>query len=97
VFGHEQPIAEYSSHDDARLDPPLVRSRDDVPRGSWSATPQFGDGFSHGEVLGRTIGIVMYGRIGREVAERAAGLKCCVLAANRSPVANLAPISHAAK
>src|SRR5207248_4323446 len=43
------------------------------------------------EVLGRTIGIVGYGRIGREVAERAAGLKCRVLAANRSPVANPAP------
>jgi len=32
-----------------------------------------------------------YGRIGREVAERAAGLKCRVLAANRSPVADPAP------
>ena len=37
---------------------------------------------------GRTIGIVGYGRIGREVAERAAGLKCRVLAVNRRPVAN---------
>jgi len=45
----------------------------------------------HGEVLGRTIGIIGYGRIGREVAERAAGLRCRVLAANRSPVANPAP------
>jgi phosphoglycerate dehydrogenase-like enzyme len=38
---------------------------------------------SHGEVLGRTIGIVGYGRIGREVAERATGIKCRVLAAVR--------------
>ena len=43
------------------------------------------------EVLGRTIGIIGYGRIGREVAARAAGLKCRVLAANRSPVADPAP------
>jgi phosphoglycerate dehydrogenase-like enzyme len=42
-------------------------------------------------VLGRTIGIVGYGRIGREVAERAAGIKCRVLAANRSPAADPAP------
>jgi D-isomer specific 2-hydroxyacid dehydrogenase, NAD binding domain len=49
--------------------------------GSWVASPQFGGGGPHGEVLGRTIGIVGYGRIGREVAERAAGLKCRVLAA----------------
>jgi D-3-phosphoglycerate dehydrogenase len=55
--------------------------------GSWSASPQFGDGFSHDEVLGRTVGIIGYGRIGREVAERAAGLKCHLLAANRSQVA----------
>ena len=41
--------------------------------------------------LGATIGIIGYGRIGREVAERAAGLKCRVLAANRSPVADPAP------
>jgi phosphoglycerate dehydrogenase-like enzyme len=59
--------------------------------GSWSASPQFGDGFSHGEVMGRTIGIIGYGRIGREVAECAAGLKCRVLSANRSPVADPAP------
>src|SRR5204862_7300131 len=39
-------------------------------------------------VLGRTIGIIGYGRIGREVAERAAALKCRVVAANRSPVAD---------
>jgi D-3-phosphoglycerate dehydrogenase / 2-oxoglutarate reductase len=43
------------------------------------------------KVLGRTIGIIGYGRVGREVAERAAGLKCRVLAANRSPVADPAP------
>jgi phosphoglycerate dehydrogenase-like enzyme len=42
-------------------------------------------------VLGRTIGIIGYGRIGREVAERAAGLKCRVLAANRSAIADPAP------
>jgi phosphoglycerate dehydrogenase-like enzyme len=41
--------------------------------------------------MGRTIGIIGYGRIGREVAQRAAGLKCRVLAANRSPVTDPAP------
>src|SRR5438105_4071761 len=59
--------------------------------GSWVASPQFGGGSSHGEVSGRTIGIIGYGRIGREVAERAAALKCHIIAANRSPVANPAP------
>src|SRR5947207_13761892 len=59
--------------------------------GSWVGSPQFGGGPPHGEVLGRTIGIIGYGRIGRQVAERAAGLKCRVLAANRSAVADPAP------
>jgi phosphoglycerate dehydrogenase-like enzyme len=58
--------------------------------GSWSASPMFG-GFRHGEVLGSTLGIIGYGRIGREVAGRAAGIKCRVLAANRSPGAEPAP------
>jgi hypothetical protein len=59
--------------------------------GSWAASPQFGGGLPHSEVMGCTLGIIGYGRIGREVAERAAGLKCRVLAANRSPVAHTAP------
>jgi len=59
--------------------------------GSWMASPQFSGGPPHGEILGCTIGIIGYGRIGREVAERAAGLKCRVLAANRSPILRPAP------
>jgi len=59
--------------------------------GSWVASPTLGGGSPHGEVLGRTIGIIGYGRIGHEVAVRATGLKCRVLAANRSPVADPAP------
>jgi phosphoglycerate dehydrogenase-like enzyme len=39
-------------------------------------------------VLGKTIGIVGYGRIGREVAKRAVSFGCKVIAANRSPVAD---------
>ena len=53
--------------------------------------PAVGGGPPHGEVLDRTIGIIGYGRIGREVAQRAAGLKCRILPANRSPVADPAP------
>ena len=38
--------------------------------------------------MGKTIGIVGYGKIGREVAKRAVGFGCTVIAANRSPVAD---------
>jgi hypothetical protein len=43
------------------------------------------------DLLGRTVGIIGYGRIGREVAERAAGIKCRVVATNRTSVADPAP------
>src|SRR5436309_2484691 len=91
VFGHEPAIAEYVIMTMLVLTHGLFEPVTAFRAGSWVASPQFGGGSPHGEVLGRTIGIIGYGRIGREVAERAAGLKCCVLAANRSPVSDPAP------
>ena len=38
--------------------------------GSWAAHQPAG-GSPHGEIFGKTIGIVGYGRIGRDVAQRA--------------------------
>jgi len=42
-------------------------------------------GAPHGEVRGSTLGIVGYGRVGREVARRAAPFGCRILVANRTP------------
>jgi phosphoglycerate dehydrogenase-like enzyme len=91
VFGHEPAIAEYVIMTMLVLTHRLFEAVTAFRAGSWVASPQFGGGSPHGEVLGRTIGIIGYGRIGREVAQRAEGLKCRVLAANRSPVAHPAP------
>jgi len=91
VFGHEPAIAEYVIMTMLVLTHRMFEAVTAFRAGSWVASPQFGGGPPHGEVLGRTIGIVGYGRIGREVAERAAGLKCRVLAANRSPITKPAP------
>jgi lactate dehydrogenase-like 2-hydroxyacid dehydrogenase len=90
VFGREPAIAEYVIMTMLVLTHRLFEAVTAFRTGSWVASPQFGGGSPHGEVLGRTIGIIGYGRIGREVAQRAAGLKCRVLAANRSPVADQA-------
>jgi phosphoglycerate dehydrogenase-like enzyme len=87
VFGHEPAIAEYAIMTMLVLTHRLFEAVTMFREGSWCASPQFGGGAPHGEVLGQTIGIIGYGRIGREVAERAAGLKSRVLAVNRSPVA----------
>src|SRR5262249_29415918 len=87
VFGHEPAIAEYVIMTMLALTHRLFETVTAVSAGSWVASPTFGGGHPHGEVMGRTIGIIGYGRIGREVAERAAGIKCRVLAPNRTPVA----------
>jgi phosphoglycerate dehydrogenase-like enzyme len=86
AVGHEPAIAEYVIMTMLVLSHCLFEAVSAFRAGSWIASPQFGGGSAHGEVLGSTIGIIGYGRIGREVAERAVELKCRVLAANRSPV-----------
>ncbi len=90
AFGHEPAIAEYVIMAMLVLTHRLFETVTTFRAGSWAASRQYG-GRPHGEVLGRTIGIIGYGRIGREVAVRAAGLGCRVLAANRSEAADPGP------
>ena len=85
VFGHEQAIAEYVLMTTLSLTHRLVDTVMAFRGGSWAAHQPAG-GSSHGEIFGKTIGIIGYGRIGREVAKRAVGFGCKVIAANRSPV-----------
>ena len=72
VFGHEPAIAEYVLMTMLALTHRLVDTVTVFRGGSWAAHQPAG-GAPHGEVLGKTIGIVGYGRIGREVAKRAVG------------------------
>jgi len=90
VFGHEPAIAEYVIMTMLVLMHRLFDTVTSFREGSWGASQQFG-GSPHREVMGGTLGIIGYGRVGRDVATRAVGLKCRVLAANRSPVAEPAP------
>jgi phosphoglycerate dehydrogenase-like enzyme len=85
VFGHETAIAEYIlmvmlvwSHRFREIE------ADFRTRSSWRAS-WVQSGPPHGEILGSTVGIVGLGRVGREVARRAAAFGCRVIAANRSP------------
>jgi phosphoglycerate dehydrogenase-like enzyme len=89
VAGHEQAIAEYVLmtmltwyH---QLFAIATSFRDD---GAWSSGGGAGGGSVHGEIMGKTVGIVGYGKIGREVAKRAVPFGCRVVAANRSPIAD---------
>ena len=90
VFGHEPAIAEYVLMNILVLTHRLFDTVTAFRSGSWNAGRGEG-GSPHGEMLGRAIGIIGYGRIAREVAKRAAGFGCHVLAANRSPIADPAP------
>ncbi len=85
VFGHEPAIAEYVLATTLALTLRLFSTASEFRAGSWVGHQPAG-GSPHGEIFGKTIGIVGYGRIGREVASRAAAFGCKVVAANRSPV-----------
>jgi phosphoglycerate dehydrogenase-like enzyme len=85
VFGHEPAIAEYVLMTLLALTHRLLPTVAAFRGGSWAAHQPAG-GTPHGELFGKTLGIVGYGRIGREVAKRAAPFGCTVIAANRSPV-----------
>ena len=84
AFGHETAIAEYVvmvmlvwQH---RLIEIAAEFRE---RASWRSS-WVESGAPHGEVRGSTLGIVGFGRVGREVARRAVPFGCRILVANRT-------------
>jgi phosphoglycerate dehydrogenase-like enzyme len=87
VFGHEPAIAEYVLITMLALTHRLLPTVSEFRAGSWAAHQPAG-GAPHGEIFGSTLGIVGYGRIGRQVAKRAAAFGCKIIAANRSPITN---------
>ena len=88
VAGHEQAIAEYVLMTMLAWQHRLLDIAAAFRGGVWSTGGGAGGGPTHGEIFGKTVGIVGYGKIGREVAKRAVGFNCKVVAANRSPIAD---------
>jgi phosphoglycerate dehydrogenase-like enzyme len=85
AFGHETAIAEYVLMAMLALNHRLFEIAGEFrERASWR-TSWVAGGAPHGEIRGSTLGIIGYGRVGREVARRAAAFGCRILAANRSP------------
>jgi len=85
AYGHETAIAEYVlmvmlvwSHRFREIE------NDFRLHSSWRPS-WVHSGAPHGEIRGSTLGIIGLGRVGQEVARRAAYFGCHVLAANRSP------------
>jgi phosphoglycerate dehydrogenase-like enzyme len=85
AFGHETAIAEYIVMVMLALHHRLFAISGEFRDGGSWATSWVQSGTPHGEVRGTTLGIVGFGRVGREVARRAAPFGCRILAANRSP------------
>jgi len=85
AFGHETAIAEFIVMAMLALHHRFFEIAGEFrERGSWRSS-WVESGVPHGEVRGSTLGIVGYGRVGREVARRAAPFGVRILAANRTP------------
>jgi phosphoglycerate dehydrogenase-like enzyme len=85
AFGHETAIAEYVVMTMLALHHRLFDIAGEFRQhASWRSSWVEG-GAPHGEVRGSTLGIIGLGRVGREVARRAAPFSCHILAANRTP------------
>jgi len=85
AFGHESAIAEYVVMVMLAWRHRLFEiSTEFRELASWRTSWVQG-GVPHGEVRGTTLGIVGFGRVGREVARRAAPFGCRILVANRTP------------
>ncbi len=83
VFEHEIGISEFVLATMLQWVIPLGALQESLRRGHWQGSFMFGP--VHGELYGKTLGIVGYGRIGYEVARRAHALGMNVLACSRTP------------
>ena len=85
AYGHETAIAEYVLMAMLVWAHRFREIESDFRIGSSWAPSWVQSGAPHGEIRGQTVGIVGFGRVGAEVAKRAAVFGCRVVAANRSP------------
>jgi len=84
-FGHEQAIAEYVMAALLERHVPLVDADRHLRQGHWTYTAGSPERV-HGELAGKTIGLLGFGHIGKAIAARAKAFEMKVHVANRSPV-----------
>lgn len=85
-FGHESAIAEYVFAGLLARHVPLADADHHLRRGEWTWRSGATDRL-HGEMTGKTIGLLGFGHIGKAIARRAKAFDMKVSVANRSPVA----------
>jgi phosphoglycerate dehydrogenase-like enzyme len=84
-FGHEQAIAEYVMSALLSRQIPLADADRKLRQGDWAYWAGSPDRI-HGEIAGKTIGLLGFGHIGKAIARRAKAFEMTVHVANRSPV-----------
>jgi phosphoglycerate dehydrogenase-like enzyme len=84
-FGHEQAIAEYVMSALLARNIPLADADQRLRRGDWTYWAGSPDRV-HGEIAGKTIGLLGFGHIGKAIARRAKAFEMQVHVANRSAV-----------
>jgi len=84
-FGHEQAIAEYVMSALLARSIPLADADQRLRRGDWAYWAGAPDRV-HGEIAGKTIGLLGFGHIGKAIARRAKAFEMQVHVANRSAV-----------
>lgn len=84
VFEHETPMAEYVMAAMLNHEIGYAKLCADFSRERWPDL--YRSRVPHGELAGKTLGIIGFGRIGREVAKRAKAFGMKVIAANRSEI-----------
>jgi phosphoglycerate dehydrogenase-like enzyme len=82
VYEHETGIAEYVFAAMLQWVIPMPALDQSLRHGEWQGSHLYGP--VHGELFGKTLGIVGYGRIGREVAQRATAFGMRVLACSHT-------------
>lgn len=85
AYEHEIGIAEYVLAAMLEWRIRMHRMDAELRNGRWWGSWLGGPTATHGEIFGRTLGIVGYGRIGHEVAKRAHAFGMRVIAVNRTP------------
>ena len=84
-YHHEAGMAEYVIMTVLALTRRMVHFDAQLRQGQWSGSCIFGPQFTAREIAGTTLGLIGYGRIGREVAKRASALGMRVRAIKQHP------------
>ena len=83
VYEHEAPIAEYCLL--AMLDSEIKLSKSNLKFKSGDWSDSFSSHIFRGELLGRHLGVIGFGRIGKEIIKRATAFKMKTTAIVRNP------------